>query len=141
MSYSFLINCFPLELVKPSRGIREGDPLSSYLFILCMEVLSALSGKAQANGSLPGVRVSRNSPPINHLLFADDTMFICKSSVSCVASLKDILASYELISGQRMNLLKSSITFSAKTPPEVKARVKAMLPISAEGGIGKYLGL
>ena len=141
VSYSFLVNGSPQGLVSPSRGIRQGDPLSPYLFILCTEVLSALCNKAQEKGMLSGIRVSWGSPFINHLLFADDTMFFCRSSEGGVAKLKEILSIYEAVSGQRINLQKSAITFSAKTPAEVKSRGKATLEILAEGGIGKYLGL
>uniref|UniRef100_A0A1J3K2W1 Putative mitochondrial protein n=1 Tax=Noccaea caerulescens TaxID=107243 RepID=A0A1J3K2W1_NOCCA len=63
----------------PSRGIRQGDPLSPYIFILCSEVLSGLCKKAQVSGKLQGLRVARGSPRVNHLLFADDTMFFLDS--------------------------------------------------------------
>lgn len=141
VSYSFLINGSPQGHVTPSRGIRQGDPLSPYLFILCTEVLSALYLHAQAKGSFPGIKVTRGCPAINHLLFADDTMFFSKSNTTSVKALKEILQQYEEVSGQKINLSKSGITFSARTPPEVKQRVKAVLEIEAEGGIGKYLGL
>ncbi|XP_013639114.1 PREDICTED: uncharacterized protein LOC106344250 [Brassica oleracea var. oleracea] len=141
VSYSFLINGTPQGRVRPSRGLRQGDPLSPYIFILCTEVLAAMCNKGQEDGSLPGVRVARGCPPINHLLFADDTMFFCKSNVKSVTALSSIISSYEALSGQKINTLKSSITFSAKTPPEVRTRVKASLSIDTEGGIGKYLGL
>lgn len=65
VSYSFLINGAPQGLVTPSRGLRQGDPLSPYIFILCTEVLSALCARGQADGSLPGIRVARGCPPIN----------------------------------------------------------------------------
>lgn len=141
VSYSFLINGVPQGSVKPSRGLRQGDPLSPHIFILCTEVLSALCAKGHADGSLPGVRVSRHSPSINHLLFADDTMFFCKSKAACVSALMRILAIYESVSGQKINPQKSAITFSARTPDEVRARVKDTMSIAMEGGIGKYLGL
>lgn len=141
VSYSFLINGTPQGAVKSSRGLRQGNPLSPHTFILCTEVLSALCVRGQADGSLPGVRVYRHSPPINHLLFADDTMFFCKSKPSCVAALLKILEIYESVSGQKINPHKSVITFSAKTPAPVRDRVKDSMSISLEGGIGKYLGL
>ncbi|KAL0799496.1 hypothetical protein Bca101_054671 [Brassica carinata] len=141
VSYSFLINGTPQGLVRPTRGLRQGDPLSPHIFILCTEVLSALCAKGQDDGSLPGVRVSRHSPAINHLLFADDTMFFCQSKPSSVSALMKILATYEEVSGQKINPVKSAITFSAKTPASVRARVKESLSIASEGGIGKYLGL
>lgn len=68
-------------------------------------------------------------------------MFFCRSNTTSVGALLDIIRSYEELSGQRINFSKSSITFSAKTPPEVKSRVKTVLSIEAEGGLGKYLGL
>lgn len=75
ISYSFLINGSPKGKVLPCRGLRQGDPLSLYLFIIYTEVLSDLCKKSQENGLLPAVKVSRNSPPINHLLFADVTIY------------------------------------------------------------------
>ena len=141
VSYSFLINGGPQGKVIPARGLRQGDPLSPYLFILCTEVLSGLCQKALVNGSLPGIKVARNCPAINHLLFADDTMFFGKTNPTSCAALVTILKRYEAASGQCINLGKSSITFSSKTPAEAKARVKRELNISNEGGIGKYLGL
>lgn len=141
VSYSFLINGSPQGLVKPTRGLRQGDPLSPHIFILCTEVLSALCAKGQADGFLLGIRVAHGSPSINHLLFADDTMFFCKSKPSCVSALMRILAIYEEVSGQRINPQKSAITFSAKTPEIVRDRVKQTMEIYNEGGVGKYLGL
>ncbi|XP_019085342.1 PREDICTED: uncharacterized protein LOC104748447 [Camelina sativa] len=141
VSYSFLINGSPQGQVIPSRGLRQGDPLSPYLFILCTEVLSGLCVKAQDQGILSGIKVSRASPPVNHLLFADDTMFFCKSNARCCQALTQILAKYEKVSGQCINLTKSTITFSSKTPAEAKVRVKNSLNITQEGGLGNYLGL
>jgi len=141
VSYSFLINGTPQGSIRPSRGLKQGDPLSLYVFILCTEVLSALCAKGQANGTLPGVKVARGSPAINHLLFADDTMFFCQSKPSCVSALMNILSTYEAVSGQKINPRKSAITFSAKTPAPIRARVKETMEISVEGGVGKYLGL
>lgn len=139
--YSFLVNGHPKGTVTPSRGLRQGDPLSPYLFILCTEVLSGLCKKAQMKGLLPGVKVARRCPPINHLLFADDTMFFLKTNGQGSAVLMQILKKYEAASGQTINKSKSSVTFSSKTPPETKNRIKQILGIRTEGGTGKYLGL
>ena len=141
VSYSFLIGNEAKGSVNPQRGIRQGDPLSPYIFIICGEVLSGLCKKAQDMGSLPGVRVARNSPKLNHLLFADDTMFFTKTDTHACTTLVDILRKYEAASGQKINTLKSSISFSSKTPTDIRSRVKAQLGIEREGGVGKYLGL
>ncbi|XP_056863940.1 uncharacterized protein LOC108850255 [Raphanus sativus] len=141
VSYSFLINDGPQGRVLPSRGLRQGDPLSPYLFILCTEVLLGMCTKAQEAGQIPGIKVARNCPPINHLLFADDTMFFTRSDSASCANLLSLLAQYEKASGQCISPSKSAITFSSKTPGVAKDRVKLSLGIDKEGGIGKYLGL
>lgn len=141
VSYTFLINRNPQGSVKPSHGLWQGDPLSPHIFILCTEVLAAMCKKGQADGSFRGVRVARGCPPIKRLLFVDDTMFFCKSNSKSVEALKNNLSTYEELSGQKINTQKSAVTFSAKTPVEIRTRVKATLSIELEGGIGKYLGL
>ena len=141
VSYSFLINDTAREMVVPDRGIRQGDPLSPYIFILCGEVLSGLCCRAQNSGDLTGIRVARHCPRLTHLLFADDTMFFIKATTSNASTLHAILQQYELASGQLINLDKSSISFSAKTPQETRISVKQTLGIAKEGGVGKYLGL
>ena len=116
VTYSFLINGSPRGRVKPSRGIRQGDPLSPYIFILCSEVLSGLCNRAQEAGHLAGIQVARGSPRVNHLLFADDTMFFTRANKDSAASLVEILRQYETASGQSINATKSYITFSRKAP-------------------------
>lgn len=141
VSYSFLLNDEAVGSLAPQRGIRQGDPLSPYIFIICGEVLSGLCKKAQEDGLLPGIKVARNSPKINHLLFADDTMFFTKTDTAACTHLMSILHSYEAASGQKINAMKSSISFSSKTPAEIRMRVKTQLGIDKEGGVGKYLVL
>ncbi|XP_010463404.1 PREDICTED: uncharacterized protein LOC104744076 [Camelina sativa] len=141
VSYSFLINDQAKGLVTPQRGIRQGDPLSPYIFIICSEVLSGLCLKAQREGNLIGVKVAKGSPRVNHLLFADDTMFFIRADQHSCLTLKNILHKYEAASGQKINQSKSSITFSAKTPMYMRTQAKDVLEIQKEGGQGKYLGL
>lgn len=107
-SYSFLINDVVLGSVIPQRGIRQGDPLSPYLFILCSEVLTELCSKAQRDGRLPGVKIAKNSPSLNHFLFADDTMFFIPTDIRSCETLKEILTLYEAASGQMINHYKKN---------------------------------
>ena len=140
VSYSYLINDHVYGHVQPSIGIRQGDPLSPYLFILCGEVLSGLCKNAAKDGTLLGARVARGCPRVTHLLFTDDTMFFCSASPESSRKLLQILTQYEAASGQQINKSKSAITFSKKTPTAMKEETKLILGISKEGGEGKYLG-
>ncbi|CAA7055148.1 unnamed protein product [Microthlaspi erraticum] len=141
VTYAYLVNGSAQDHVRPSRGLRQGDPLSPYIFILCSEVLSGLCNKAQRIGKLSGIRVATRSPRVNHLLFADDTMFFCRSDPQSCHELMKIIHKYEQASGQMINKDKSAITFSSKTNNHAKERAKVILGIQKEGGLGKYLGL
>lgn len=115
VTYSFLLNGSAQGQVKQQRGIRQGDSLSPYIFILCSEILLGLCNKAQMEGTLHGIIVAKGSPRINHLLFADDTMFFYRSDPQICRELMIILQRYETASGQKINPQKSVITFSTRT--------------------------
>ena len=69
--YRVCVNYEESELISPSRGLRQGDPLSPYLFLLCAEGLTGLLAKAEEREELIGVKVCRAAPAISNLLFAD----------------------------------------------------------------------
>lgn len=76
--YAIKFNRKLSEPFCPSRGLRQGDPISPYLFLLCAEGLSSLMKKKEQQGYLRGVRNGSTSPPVSHLLFADDTIFFIR---------------------------------------------------------------
>jgi hypothetical protein len=69
VSYIILINGRPSARFRPQRGIRQGDPLSPYLFIICANVFSNLISKAQLNNKIHGVKIAPEAPEISHLFF------------------------------------------------------------------------
>ena len=73
VSYSFKLNGEPVGYMQPERGLRQGDPLSPYLFVMCAEGLSTLLSRAELVGDLQGIKVCRAAPSIHHLFFADDS--------------------------------------------------------------------
>jgi hypothetical protein len=92
--YAVKVNGELTPPVVPSRGIRQGDPISPYLFLLRTEGLSCLLQKKDGLGELHGLRNGRQGPPIFHLLFADDSIFFATSDSRSVNSLKDVLNKY-----------------------------------------------
>jgi hypothetical protein len=80
VSYSILVNGEPHGHIKPSRGLRQGDPLSPYLFLLCAEGLHSLIKKAKRDGAIQGVSLCRDGPKITHLFFVDDSLLFSKAT-------------------------------------------------------------
>lgn len=74
VSYSFILNGDPKGKIIPSRGLRQGDSISPYLFLICAEVLSRLISTAESQESLHGVKICKGAPSISHLFFADDSL-------------------------------------------------------------------
>ncbi|KAL5779910.1 hypothetical protein ACOSQ2_010647 [Xanthoceras sorbifolium] len=140
-SYSFLINGEVRGKVILSRGLRQGCPLSPYLFLLCAEGLSAMIHQAELGGFLHGIKIAREAPPISHLLFADDSLMFIKVSVEECLLLKNILHRYELASGQAINFEKSALSFSTNTPVDTRESIKRIFNIEVVSCHEMYLGL
>lgn len=80
VSYAILVNGQPVGNIKPSRGLRQGDPLSPYLFLLCTKSLSSLLSQAEKTGVLTRVPTSRKGPRLSHMFFAGDSLIFCKAN-------------------------------------------------------------
>ena len=124
VSTSILFNGGSLDSFRPTRGIRQGDPLSPYTFILCMELLGQLiQKKCEAKVWCP-VKASRSGPPFSHLFFADDLMFFADdlmlfakaNAENCVA-IREVLDNFCSPSGQTMSEAKSRVDFSPNIDP------------------------
>lgn len=75
-----LLNGSPFGQIPLERGIRQGDPLSPFLFVLFLELLSRMLLKLEADGDIQGIKLNRLAPSITHLLFADDILIFCEAS-------------------------------------------------------------
>jgi hypothetical protein len=141
VTYSIIVNGQPAGLIKPTRGLRQGDPLSPYLFLLCAEVLSSQFQQAERVGLLRGVPTSSKGPRLNHLSFADDCLLFCKASVSEWQVLTRILDEYEKASGQRLNKDKTLVFFSRNTSVGCRSELINLIGIPASTRYDQYLGL
>lgn len=119
VSYALIINGLPQKPFHPSRGIRQGDPLSPYIFILCVEALSYLIQNAETSRAIIGIPIARNQVHISHTFFVDDSLLFCKANPLEWSKLIQVLDIYELTSGQRLNKDKIFIFFSKNTKPEL----------------------
>ena len=96
-------------MVKASRGLRQGDPLSPFLFTIVADVLSRMLLRAEERNALEGFRVGRNRTRVSHLQFANDTIFFSSTREEDLLTLKSVLLVFGHISGLKVNLDKSNI--------------------------------
>ncbi len=96
---SILFNGGRMDEFSPSRGIRQGDPLSPYLFILCMEYLSLRIFEACQNKNWKSIKASRSGPSFSHLFFADDLLLFADASETCCRTIIAVLDDFCSCSG------------------------------------------
>src|ERR1044072_7513866 len=91
----------------PHRGLRQGDPLSPYLFVLCMERLAIQIQNLVANGAWQPVRITKDGIGISHLFFADDALLFCQANKNQMQLISNTLSDFCNASGVKVNLDKS----------------------------------
>ena len=119
VNYAIKVNGCPMGSITPTRGIRQGDPLSPYLFLLCAEGLSSLIKASVVNGVLKGISVCRGGPELSHLFFVDNSLIFYRVSMEDCDELQRVLGVYERASGQQLNRAKTSLFFSKSIPREI----------------------
>lgn len=101
-----MINSRPRGKFKASRGLRQGDPLSPFLFTLVIDMLSRILEKAQEMDVFHGLVVGHDRVKVSHLQFADDTMFFTRDKPEYWHNLLETLDLFCFISGMRINKAK-----------------------------------
>ena len=141
VSYSLIINNESHGFFKPTRGLRQGDPLSPYLFIICMDVLARrLQAHALRSKTGVGIKIAPNASRIPCLFFADDSLLFCKAASQTCHRLKEELEFFCSQSGQLINYHKSAMMFSKNTRAVDRQTVGGIFNIPHSSSLGKYLG-
>ena len=132
VSFVVLMNENAKGWVKSSRGLRQGDPLSPFLFTLVVDVLSRMLLRAKERNSLEGFRVGRNRIKVSHLQFTDDTIFFSNTCQKELQTLKSLLLVFGHISGLKVNLDKSNI-YGINLEQNHLSRLAKLLDCKASG--------
>jgi hypothetical protein len=108
---------------------------------MCGYVLSRMLSNKQDQSLINGLAIAQNAPKISHLFFADDSIIFCKANKAEATQLKEVFEEYQRISGQKINMDKSEMTFSPKIMPVIKNEFQNILPLTISPTIAKYLGM
>lgn len=136
-----MVNGVPFEKFTPQRGLRQGCPLSPYLFILCVETLSSQLTAATQQGLLSGVPIARGMVKMSHLFFADNCLLFCKASVHKWIRLNSILRLYESTSQKYLDRDKTSLFFNKNTGSSTKEYLMEIASLRTSSNMDKNLGL
>ncbi|GAA0172461.1 hypothetical protein LIER_26284 [Lithospermum erythrorhizon] len=96
--------------------------------------------EAEERNALTGIKISRESPSITHILFADDTMLFCKATRGESQEIRHILRDYETALGQKINLAKCSVSFDSSASRVTRGELISVLGIREVEDQGEYLG-
>ncbi|XP_015068823.1 uncharacterized protein LOC107013425 [Solanum pennellii] len=141
VTYKFSHDGKQFENISPRRGLRQGDAISPYLFLIVAEGLSALLKRLSIQSRIHGVKICNKAPSISHLFFADDALYFFKAAKEEAETIKLCLEIYQAASGQQVNFQKSDIFFSPNTNESVKKEIVDILHVKEVNAPGKYLGL
>lgn len=140
VQYSIILNGSLIEQFKPTRGLHQGDPISLYVFILCVEVLSRMLLREEELGNLQEIKIGKGVSGISHLLYADDILVTCWADDKYASTLVRVLDTFSFWSGLKANASKSQIYFLLMTSDLIRRKVKQALGFKEFGPKTIYLG-
>ena len=123
VSYTLLVNGNLTSTFHPTQGLRQGDPLSPYLFLLCANILSISLLQAEYSNKIKGVKVGRSGISFAHLFFANDSLLFFKNDKNSLGNIQSILNRYCSISGQKINLAKFDLFCSPNMAKECQVSI------------------
>ncbi|KAA3469396.1 reverse transcriptase [Gossypium australe] len=133
--------CSVSYMVGINESLRQGDPLSPFLFLICTEGLSTLLNEAKNKGLMIGTPIGRERFSLNHLFFADDCIIFGDASEKGAYVVRSILEEYSKASGQQVNYDKSLIYFGTSVDQNMRKQITNILGVRVSVNPEKYLGL
>ncbi|KAM6574521.1 hypothetical protein CsatA_022848 [Cannabis sativa] len=141
VSFSVPINGERYGNFHPSRGLRQGDSLSPYLFLICSEGLSCLIQEAERAERITGVWFGKNDVKVSHIFFADDSFVFFEGKETECETMTQIFQRYARLSGQKINLEKSEVSTGSSIPKQLGQHLANTLGVRLVPNHAIYLGL
>ncbi|CAL9013233.1 unnamed protein product [Prunus brigantina] len=141
VKYQAILNGEVTESFQPACGIRQGDPLSPYIFVLCMEKLSHIINGAVLGKIWKPIKVVRGGPAISHLFFADDLILFAEAHTQQATIMHHCLETFCGLSGQQVNFDKSRIFCSPNTNHGTATQIASICGSPLTDSLGNYLGV
>lgn len=135
-SIAMIVNGTATPYFSPSRRIRQGDPMSPYIFILCMKMFSRLISYQVDTLNWDSITISNKGPHLSHLFFVDDLTLTSKVNMKSCTTIKNTLDFFCTHSGQKVNLDKSKIYFSPNCPEDITSTIINNLGIKVTKDFG-----
>ncbi|CAL1383991.1 unnamed protein product [Linum trigynum] len=129
------------ESFQPSRGLRQGCPLSPYLFTLCIERLNHCIKDSINRKAWKPIFLSKDGPPLTHLFFADDLVLFAEANQKQGEEILACLNRFCEASGEQVNKDKSCVFFSKNTRGQLKKSISDTLGMQPTNNLGRYLGV
>lgn len=130
-----------LDEFQPMRGIRQGDPISPYLFVLCIEHLFQPINIVVENSFWNPIKIARGAPKLSHLAFADDLLLFAEASKDQIEVIKCIMNLFCGSSDQKVSHGKTRIYFSNSVGWQRKHHLSQLFGYNFTNDLGKYLGI
>ncbi|RYR24105.1 hypothetical protein Ahy_B02g057597 isoform A [Arachis hypogaea] len=140
VNYNVLWNGNKTETFYPTRGIRQGDPLSPYLFVICMDKLSQYIEQGVDEGFWSPFIFRKNGINLSHLMFADDLLLFAEATNEQIENITETMEAFCKVTNLKINTAKSSIVFSKNTDPTTRRNILSQTEFRESKTLGKYLG-
>ena len=125
ISYAVMINGSPSNFFIPTRGVRQGCPLSPFIFLLVAEALSRIVLNAKAEGKIKDIKVTKPEEA-THTLFVDDVLLFGEGSISNLEAMKELIDKYTKSTGMVVDINKSNLSHN-DIPVEMIQRSRKLI--------------
>lgn len=125
------------DKIYPTKGLRQGDPLLPYLFVLCMKTLGHMISNLVAKRECKGIKITRSGPVLSHIFFADDLILFGETTHTQARIMEEILSLFCVMSSQKVNLNKSKLFISKNVPGNAARVISSNFGISLTSNFGQ----